>query len=98
VSHIYRISGNIGATENAGVENAGVDRRVEKCRSGKRRSKPVWKAKPKNKQSSCTHFKRDTTVRSTRSSSSMLLIDVMVMQHVARVGLKQLGLDLTTRC
>ena len=53
----------------------------------------------KNKQSSCTHFKRDTTVRSTRSSSSMLLIGVMLMQRVARVRLKQLqGLDLTTCC
>jgi len=52
----------------------------------------------KNKQSSCTHFKRGTTVRCTRSSSSMLLIRVMLMQRVARVRLKQLGLDLTICC
>jgi len=43
--------------ENAGVEKAGVSQ--------------YGKPNKKNKQSSCTHFKRDTTVRSTRSSSSM---------------------------
>jgi len=92
-------SGKCDTVKISGVENAGVDRRVGKCRSGKSRSKLVWKAKQRNKQSSCTHFKRDTTVRITRSSS-MLLIGVMqmLMQRVARVRLKQLGLDLTTCC
>ena len=47
----------IAEVENAGVEKVGV--------SG-------MESQTLNKQGSCTHFKHDTTVRSVRSSASML--------------------------